>query len=282
MLIVIGGIVLWGFLTDWTFSGLLPRKGAKCTPEDDAKDAHGKQYVYDEDKKCTVIQTCEDNWQPNSSNTACISSSSGGEIKACDPTTTDYDSVQDGKCLNDNNEIVDCTATGPAQFKDITFKSSCGGRDIVVAGFDLGIVGCNTPASLQAFCNNTPGCIGYRRFGNGCARLLLNENPVCEHFDTQMYVEQKNKDLDKETGKIIDSDSVDIYLNTTCFNSPDATSYETWGDDPTQPVGGGCDANTEVHKTACSANSECVGFRFNTGGTSTPNTCSHFLRKKTT
>lgn len=77
MLLVIGGIALWGFLTDWTFSGLIPRKGAKCTPEDDAKAANAKQYVYDEDGECTVIQTCEANWKPNSSNTACISSSSG-------------------------------------------------------------------------------------------------------------------------------------------------------------------------------------------------------------
>jgi hypothetical protein len=77
ILVLVGGIVTWGALTDWTFSGLLPRKGAKCTPDKDDKDENATEYVYDEDKKCTVMKKCKKDWEPNESNTACIYSDEG-------------------------------------------------------------------------------------------------------------------------------------------------------------------------------------------------------------
>jgi hypothetical protein len=77
LLVVIGGIVLWGFLTDWTFSGLLPREGARCTPGKDEKVENAKEYVYDEDKECLVVNKCKEGWEPNDSNTACISELTG-------------------------------------------------------------------------------------------------------------------------------------------------------------------------------------------------------------
>ena len=77
LLVVVGGIVLWGFMTDWTFSGLLPREGARCTPDEDSKDENAKEYVYDEDKECLVVNKCKKGWEPNYSNTACISTLPG-------------------------------------------------------------------------------------------------------------------------------------------------------------------------------------------------------------
>ena len=354
MLLLVGGIVLWGALTDWTFSGLLPREGAKCTPGDDEKAENAKQYVYDEDNECTVIQSCETNWKPNDSNTACISASTGEictvsnpvpegvytyntrgvctmgscitgyqksgtgcistltgdpcdgsdqnavykydtdgecvfdsckqgyedsdtgcvEIETCDPTTTEYDETQDGMCLNAENEIVNCPDEGLSVFKDITFKSGCGTKNIVHPDIDLGLVGCNSPENIQAFCNATPGCIGYRTFGNDCSRLILNTPPVCERYSMQTYVDQNGKDLD-ESGNLIGGLDT-YYLNASCFNDPDAT-YETYDN----YIGGPCPGEVDAHQAACSDNSECVGFKFNTDGNRS-NKCSHFLRKKTT
>ena len=77
MFIILGGIVAWGAMTEWTFSGLLPKEGAKCTPDKDDKDENATKYVYDEDEECTVIETCKEDWKPDESNTACISSISG-------------------------------------------------------------------------------------------------------------------------------------------------------------------------------------------------------------
>lgn len=84
-LIVVGGIVAWGFMTDWTFSGLIPRKGAKCTPDEDSKDENATEYIYNTDKECLIVKKCKEGWEPNSSNSACIYSSSGTE---CTPTGT--------------------------------------------------------------------------------------------------------------------------------------------------------------------------------------------------
>ena len=77
IMLLVGGIALWGFLTDWTFSGLLPREGARCTPDEDSKDENAKEYVYDEDKECLVVNKCKEGWEPNYSNTACVSELSG-------------------------------------------------------------------------------------------------------------------------------------------------------------------------------------------------------------
>lgn len=76
-LLVLGVALAWGFLTDWTFSGLLPREGARCTPGDDKKDVNAEQHVYDENKECTVVHSCKPGWKPDASKTACISSISG-------------------------------------------------------------------------------------------------------------------------------------------------------------------------------------------------------------
>ena len=85
LLVVVGGIVLWGFLTDWTFSGLLPREGARCTPGKDEKVENAEEYIYDADKKCLVVNKCKEGWEPNYSNTACISELSGDTCTASNP-----------------------------------------------------------------------------------------------------------------------------------------------------------------------------------------------------
>ena len=77
ILVLVGGIVTWGALTDWTFSGLIPREGAKCTPDKDDKDENATEYVYDDEDECTVVKKCKKNWEPNESNTACIYSDQG-------------------------------------------------------------------------------------------------------------------------------------------------------------------------------------------------------------
>ena len=71
VLLLVSGIITWGIVTDWTFSGLVPREGAKCTPDEGDKDENAKLYVYDEDEECTFIKRCKKDWEPNSSNTAC-------------------------------------------------------------------------------------------------------------------------------------------------------------------------------------------------------------------
>tara|TARA_R110002073_G_scaffold329440_1_gene511893 strand:+ start:183 stop:1217 length:1035 start_codon:yes stop_codon:yes gene_type:complete len=84
--ILIGGIVAWGALTEWTFSGLLPKEGAKCSPDEDDKDENATKYVYDEDEECTVIETCKTGWGPNTANTECLFSS----VKAACTANTVY------------------------------------------------------------------------------------------------------------------------------------------------------------------------------------------------
>ena len=69
--VILGGIVAWGAMTEWTFSGNLPRKGAKCTPDEDEKDENATKYVYDEDKECTILKACKKNWEPDTSSTFC-------------------------------------------------------------------------------------------------------------------------------------------------------------------------------------------------------------------
>lgn len=312
ILLIVGGVVVWGALTDWTFSGLLPREGAKCTPRDDEKDENAKQYVYDEDNKCTVIQSCKTGWEPNSSNTACISTSTGDPctvsdpdpkgvykrdtsnvcvldscitgyqksdtgcvlIETCDPATTEYDETQDGKCLGEDNEIVDCQETD--LFKDITFKSGCGTNNIVHNNIELRDTDCDDEhsGSVKVLCNATPGCIGYRTLEDGCSRLIVNTPPVCERHSRQMYVDYVNSDLDGE-GKLVGGNNTH-YLNIPCRNDPDAR-YEKWGD-PADRAGGGCDNDIYHHEVACSLNPHCVGFHlFDDDDTK----CSHFLRKKT-
>ena len=350
IMLLVGGIVLWGALTDWTFSGLLPREGARCTPGEDEKVENAKEYVYDGDEECTVIQSCETNWKPNSSNTACISTLSGNPctgavekgvykyntngvcvldscvtgwqksgtgcistltgdpcdgsdqnavykyddsgvcvfdscvpgyeesdgvcVSMCDPTTTEYDPIQDGMCLNAENEIVDCTDDD--FYKKIIFKSGCGARDVVTQRVDGA---CITPDDFKTICNSTPGCIGFRQNPAGCQDMLLNAIPACEHSSEQMYAHRPDHVLD-ESGKLVGDGLDTYYMNNLCAADPDAT-YETWGTDITQPIGGPCPGEVNEHMDACSNNQECVGFKFNTDE-NRANACSHFLRRKTT
>lgn len=102
--LLIGGIVAWGAMTDWTFSGLLPREGAKCTPEKDTKDANSTEYVYDEDEECVIVNKCKTGWEPDTSNASCIYSSDGTE---CTPTGT---AITNGKYTFDDAGA--CNLTG--------------------------------------------------------------------------------------------------------------------------------------------------------------------------
>jgi hypothetical protein len=98
LLVVVGGIVLWGFLTDWTFSGLIPREGARCTPGEDEKDENAEEYIYDADKKCLIVNKCKEGWEPDSSNSACISTLSGEECDGADENGT-YKYDTNGECV---------------------------------------------------------------------------------------------------------------------------------------------------------------------------------------
>lgn len=126
IVIIVGGLLTWGGLTDWTFSGLLPREGAKCTPEEDGKVTNATEYIYDKDKECTVVNKCETGWGPNTANTAC-EYSSGGET--CTPTGTSIpngsykSSVTTGAC-----ELTGCSGN---------FKFASGGCDTCDTGFML-------------------------------------------------------------------------------------------------------------------------------------------------
>ena len=149
--LLIGGIVAWGFMTDWTFSGLLPREGAKCTPEKDEKDENATEYVYDEDEECTVVNKCKTDWEPNTSNTACEYSKSATE---CTPTGT---AITNGKytfddagaceltgCKNDfklvSGECDDCI---DGYTKDGEVCRSCTASDVtaVTGGSSFDVIG---------------------------------------------------------------------------------------------------------------------------------------------
>ena len=263
LLVVVGGIALWGFLTDWTFSGLLPREGARCTPDEDSKDENSKEYIYDADKECLIVNRCKKGWEPNSSNTACISEltgdpcdgsdpngvyrydtsgtcaldcntgyqESGGVcVSACNSTTTEYDETQDGKCLNAENEIVDCTATGPSDFKDITFKRGCGAKDVAYPDID-GI--CHEDLEIvKGRCNETPGCIGYRRFGNGCARLIINTvAPSYEYTADEDGKDRPFGDIGRRAKTSLDQCKKHCDFDDTCVGisyNPNSQHWQCW------------------------------------------------------
>jgi hypothetical protein len=301
LFLVVGVIVLWGALTGWTFSGRLPREGAKCTPGDDEKVENATEYVYDADKKCTVIQSCETDWKPNSSNTACISTLSGdtctgsvengiykydtsgecvfdscvtgfeksgtecistlsgdtctganengiykydnnGEcvldsceegfeksgascvkIETCFPTTTEYDPMQVGMCLGDDNKsLVPCpykdadkeTDAYKMNIQDITFKGGCGATDVAYPDID-GI--CHTPENIERKCNETPGCIGYMRFGNGCSRLMLNTDvPIHRYTVPDEGKDRPGYDIGHRSGVTLDQCKVHCDYDDEC------------------------------------------------------------------
>lgn len=83
ILVLVGGIVTWGALTDWTFSGLLPREGATCTPADDDKIANASEYKYDDLMKCTKVKKCKTGWLVRTDQKGCTSVQYG---KDCIPS----------------------------------------------------------------------------------------------------------------------------------------------------------------------------------------------------
>jgi hypothetical protein len=116
--LLIGGIVAWGAMTDWTFSGLLPRAGAKCKPETPATNAN--QYVYNNANPpaCTVIATCNTDWAPAKSNTVCEYSKSDS---TCTPEGT-----PDPEGVYTFNKSKKCNLTGcKNNFKFISASAGC-------------------------------------------------------------------------------------------------------------------------------------------------------------
>jgi hypothetical protein len=87
-------VVLLGFLTEWTFSGLNPIEGKRCHPQDDEKSPHSDVYVYDKNEDCENIISCDKNWQPNSGGTKC-------ERRECFPQPSEY--IEGGKFTFDIN-----------------------------------------------------------------------------------------------------------------------------------------------------------------------------------
>ena len=180
----------------------------------------------------------------------------------CDPIVRAYDPVQED---GDNT---------------LTFKNSCDATDYVGAEIGFGLSGCQLAPAIQALCDGTPGCIGYRTYeSSGCSGLLMETEPVCKRYSGQVYGDIGGKTLDASSGKLVDGPHK-FYMNGLCIGDSDAR-FEKWGPDPIHPVGGGCNDDVDVHKAACSANPECVGFQFRTDG-DRKNSCSHFLRKKHT
>jgi hypothetical protein len=306
LLIVAGGIVTWGFLTEWTFSGLIPIEGAKCSVDDDDKAANAKKYVYDEDGECTVIESCKTGWEPNSSNTACISSSSGDTctgtddkgvykyntsgVCTLDRCVTGYEK-SGTSCTEIEEELCDSTATtytatqtgtGDYTGSTLTFKTNCGTSDIVGDHLNLGMGGCQEAETIRGHCDRIDGCIGYKTYvSSNCSAIFLNAAPVCKNYGTnQIYIDHPNKTIDDSTGELVDGISV-VYLNPACANG-DTNRYETRGTDSMYPYGGdGCGDDVENHKRQCSEDTDCVGFKYGTDDLGA-NGCSHFLYKKST
>lgn len=290
LMVVAGGIVTWGFLTDWTFSGLLPREGAKCTP--DEKDENAKQYVYDENNECTVIESCKTGWEPDpdTSNTACISSLSGD---TCTGENGTYEYNDSGVCTVDecysgyspNNSGTTCveitcspeetnysnpqTGTGDYAGSKLTFKTNCGISDVVGGGVDLGVGGgCQPTETIESHCNRIDECIGYLTLDDGgCSVLLLNAAPVCKHYGDQIYREFENTTIDDQ-GEITPGGQT-LYLNPSCAYD-ETNRYEKRDNNK----GGGCVAGITHHENSCKSEPECVGFELHNNG------CSHFLYKK--
>jgi len=166
LMVVAGGIVTWGFLTDWTFSGLLPREGAKCTP--DEKDENAKQYVYDENNECTVIESCKTGWKPDTPNTACTYSSDGTE---CTPTGTP---VTNGKYTFDDEGECNLTSC-KNNFKLNSESSAC---DDCIDGYTLDGTTCRACAASDVIgftgrFNGIPGQTYVSPTGNCVPKRML-------------------------------------------------------------------------------------------------------------
>lgn len=58
-LIVTISVIIWGFTTHWTFSGLLKLNGSKCTP--DVKDKNSTSYTF-YDGEC-ILRKCKTGWK---------------------------------------------------------------------------------------------------------------------------------------------------------------------------------------------------------------------------
>jgi len=137
-LLVLGVALAWGFLTDWTFSGLLPREGARCTPGDDEKVENAEQHVYDEDNKCTVVQSCKTGWKPDESKTACISSITGmlcdfkgtkitkGVYRYSPQNVCELSGCTDGYVVDGGECVPPCSNKTLDNAGDIATAESCG------------------------------------------------------------------------------------------------------------------------------------------------------------
>ena len=182
VLILVGGIITWGAITDWTFSGLVPREGAKCTPGEDEKDENAKLYVYDEDEECTFIKRCKTGWEPNTSNTACEFIQSG---EICTANTLyianvdTYKFSQSGACnlaktcktgWNPSTDAKTCivdewtlpTKSKLSKYQALGFPVDASKKEAKFSDLDaITIEGCRTEAK-----NKGAQMIGFRSLGN--------------------------------------------------------------------------------------------------------------------
>ena len=138
LLIIIGGIAAWGFATDWTFSGLLPRKGAKCTPAGGGNVKNATEYVYDDYGKC-IISKCKEKWKPDTSNTVCISSISG---TSCEFEGTKIDKGVYRWSSQNACEVSKCTGN----FKLNATNTAC---DTCMTGYNLTNGSCEPEAKEE-------------------------------------------------------------------------------------------------------------------------------------
>lgn len=204
MFIIIGGIVAWGFATGWTFSGMLSREGAKCIPKEDDKDENAKSYVYDDDENC-IIKTCKEDWEPDESNTACISSLEG---TSCEFEGTKIDKGVYKWSSTNACEISSCTGN----FKLNSAKTAC---DTCETGYTL------TDGSCVASPSPPPdSCAGKTLDNAGDVDTaetcnLLTKNKVCYKVSGTGVVEKTLNDFtDYENARQCFPDNAYLYFKT--------------------------------------------------------------------
>ena len=229
ILVLVGGIVTWGALTDWTFSGLLPRKGAKCTPDEDTKDENSTEYIYDEDKKCTVVNKCKDDFEPNASNTACVYSDDGEE---CTPTGTGI-----------ANSIYKFGVTGSCEF------------DSCKPGYELDNGKCDT-------------CIdGYTKDGTVCRKCKADDVTLPTDVTLDLIKNVDGQTYKTEDGKCIPNRQVfpgntgttscEVYCsgNDTPQGAPWVATFSEW-------KGGKCVGTAKKDGTKLKGSEECTNWNW--------------------
>ena len=76
-LLIIIVVVVLGMMSKPKFWGLFSSEFDACT-SNTVYISNASTYQLDSDKKCILVKTCATGYKPNSSNTACVSTDTGG------------------------------------------------------------------------------------------------------------------------------------------------------------------------------------------------------------